>query len=269
MSLLQPLGSCTTFSQIIRFKTSESSILSPPLAYTFGCKVLLILPPQYLCHPSLPTVSLVWALISFKRFLEVSWLLGIPASSLSRLQCEIPQLYTLKPWLLSFTSLKKLQQYCTVFRIKTDIWAPWHCDQFFVPIQTGLHTILQTCAEISTISHYFTVVYAIPSAWNAFSFLLTSAYQVEFSIFGFSSNDTSFIKASLISYTDMINSSFDSQNYFYSTLYEFNILFPFMIIYICLLCTYIYKWLSIHYIVHKAWTCSIIERNMNYFNSVI
>lgn len=162
-----------------RFKTLESSLIpSLPDSSTFDCKVLLILPPQYLYHPhppflSLPTVPLVWTLISFKRFLEVSWLQSIPASSLSQLQSKIPQLHTYKAWLLSCHLIQKASTtlHClwnNDWHLRSDTLQPVLCSS-----QPGLLNHSPNMSSI--IFQHLTVVCATPSAWNALSFRLTSA----------------------------------------------------------------------------------------------
>lgn len=186
---------CTVPSPWTRLKTSGSSSRpSPPHSSTLHCKILCYISATHALCPITSYCPLIWILVPLRDALKTSnFRLSLPA--ISHLQSKISHLR------LPCHLMQKFPQHGTVSGIKADIRDP-----VLHSSQTDCYRFPNMC---SIICHHITTVYATPSAWNALSFLLNSAYQVELSILEFSSKTTSLIKPFLISYTDTMYPSFE------------------------------------------------------------
>ena len=108
------------------------------------------------------------------------------------------------------TSFKKLQQHSTVWGIQTAIWDPIFYDQSFVPTTQDYLPV----SKYAIVSHHLTVANATSSAWKGplLPHFFCSSSRILY--FGFQLKCTSFIKPSLISYTDIIYPFLNSKTTF-------------------------------------------------------
>ena len=107
------------------------------------------------------------------------------------------------------TSFKKLQQHSTVWGIQTAIWDPIFYDQSFDPTTLDYLPV----SKYAIVSHHLTVADATSSAWKG-PLLPHFCSSSRILYFGFQLKRTSFIKPSLISYTDIIYPFLNSKTTF-------------------------------------------------------